>query len=36
METHPKEAYVELCLDKNTLTFYYDEQRKSRPEKRGG
>ena len=36
MATHPKEAYVALSLDKKTLTFYYDEQRKSRLEKTWG
>ena len=36
MQNKNQEAYVALSLDKKTLTFYYDEQRKSRPEKTWG
>lgn len=36
MQNNNQEAYVALSLDKKTLTFYYDEQRKSRPEKTWG
>ena len=36
MQNNNQEVYVALSLDKKTLTFYYDEQRKSRPEKTWG
>ena len=36
MQNNNQEAYVALSLDKKTLTFYYDEQRKSRLEKTWG
>ena len=36
MQNNNQEAYVALSLDKKTVTFYYDEQRKSRLEKTWG